>query len=290
MADINFSAGKEGLDFLSAVEAMIKRSCIIDFGIVQKVVAKGIVEVSLAVARTKQDMTIMTCVLANTASASFTLDIVPNVGDRVIVLYPRAYDEKMFAVPDSDSDKANILVNENVKGYNLTTGIAILMNQYKTATHKNLIKVENGAVSITLGYDKENDVNHLTVTAGADGAVSVKNDATEITLGADGSVSANVGYDSEADKYKSISVLNPDGSATISFGSYDTDKSKYSGVIQAQADGYLQYENKDGKTKLQFIADKMLMQDANECKIESTKNGVSGSKGIIINGKLKIKG
>ena len=78
----------------------------------------------------------------------------------------------MFTVPDSDTDKANILVNENVKGYNLTTGIAILMNQYKTATHKNLIKIENGAVSVSLGYDKENDVNHLAVTAEADGSNS----------------------------------------------------------------------------------------------------------------------
>lgn len=257
MADINFSAGKEGLDFLSAVEAMIKRSCIIDFGIVQKVVAKGIVEVSLAVARTKQDMTIMTCVLANIASASFTLDITPNVGDRVIVLYPRAYDEKMFTVPDSDTDKTNILVNENVKGYNLTTGIAILMNQYKTATHKNLIKIENGAVSVSLGYDKENDVNHLTVTAGADGAVSVKNGATEIALGADGSVSANVGYDEEAEKYNS----------TLSVG----------------ADGYLSYEhNKDGKTQLVFTDSGITMQDANNCKVETS------DEGVVINGKLKV--
>ena len=255
--DINFTAGKEGLDFLSAVEAMIKRSCIIDFGIVQKVVAKGIVEVSLAVARTEQDMTIMTCVLANIASASFTLDVTPNVGDRVIVLYPRAYDEKMFTVPDSDSDKANILVNENVKGYNLTTGIAILMNQYKTATHKNLIKIENGAVSVSLGYDKENDVNHLTVTAGADGAVSVKNDATEIALSADGSVSAKVGYDVEAEKYNS----------TLTVG----------------ANGYLSYvHNKDGKTQLVFTSSGITMQDANNCTIETS------DEGVVINGKLKV--
>ena len=76
------------------------------------------------------------------------------------------------------------------------------LNQYKTATHKNLIKIENGAVSVSLGYDKENDVNHLAVTAEADGAVSVKNDATEVTLGADGAISANVGYDEEAEKWE----------------------------------------------------------------------------------------
>jgi hypothetical protein len=163
----------------------------------------------------------------------------------------------MFAVPDNDSDKANILVNENVKGYNLTTGIAILMNQYKTATHKNLIKVENGAVSVSLGYDKENDVNHLTVTAGADGAVNVKNDATEIALGADGSVSANVGYDEEAEEYDS----------TLSVG----------------ADGYLSYvHNNDGKTQLVFTDSGITMRDANNCKVETS------NKGVVINGKLKV--
>ena len=290
MKDMNFTAGREGVGFLSAVESMIKRSCIIDYGIIQKVTAKGIVEVSLAVSKTNQDMIIMTCVLANIASSSFTLDVKPNVGDRVLVVYPRLYDETMFTVPDADTEKTKIVVNKNAKGYNLTTGIAILINQCKTASHKNLIKIEDGAVTLALGYDKQNDVNHLTVTAGADGAVEVKNDATDLTLGADGTVTANVGYDSEADKYKSVSVLNADGSATVSFGSYDSSKSKYSGVIQAQDNGYLQYEHKDGKTKLQFTADNMLMQDANGCKIESTKNGVSGSKGIIINGKLKIKG
>lgn len=290
MNDINFTAGKEGLDFVSAVEAMIKHSCIIDYGIVQKVVAEGIVEVSLAVSKTKQDIILMTCVLANIASSSFTLEITPKVGDRVLVVYPRVYDDKMFNVPDNDTDKTKIIVNERAKGYNLTSGIAILLNQCKTACHKNVLKIDNGTVTLKLGYDKQNDVNKLTLSTTADGGIDVKNDNTELLLGADGTVTANVGYDSDASKYKSVSVLNPDGSASISFGSYDSSKSKYSGVIQAQDNGYLSYEHKDGKTKLQFTTDNMIMQDANGCKVESTKNGVSGSKGIIINGKLKIKG
>ena len=66
--------------------------------------------------------------------------------------------------------------------------------------------------------------------------------------------------------------------------------SKYSGVIQAKDDGYLSYEHKDGSTKLQFTSAKMLMQDKNGCKIESTANGINSGAGIIINGKLKIKG
>lgn len=285
MADINFVAGEKGLDFTSAVEAIVKRSCIIDFGIVQKVRddAKGIVDVSLAVARTKQDIVIMTCVLANIASEAFTLDIIPKVGDRVLVVYPRAYDEKMFTIPDSDSDKTNIIVNERVKGYSLTAGIAILFNQYKTASHKNLIQIEEGklslklgynkeddvnnltidtteegAVSIGIGYDKDNDKDHLIVTAGADGAVEVKNDATDLQLGADGAITANVSYDSDSSEYK----------ATATIG----------------ADGYLSYTHKkDAKTALTFTSSGMTLQDKNGCNIESDNSGVT------INGKLFIK-
>jgi hypothetical protein len=271
MNDINFTAGKEGLDFVSAVEAMIKRSCIIDYGIIQKVVAEGIVEVSLAVAKTKQDIILMTCVLANIASSSFTLEVTPKVGDRVLVVYPRVYDDKMFNVPDKDTDKTKITVNERAKGYNLTSGIAILLNQCKTACHKNVLKIDNGTVILKLGYDKQNDVNKLTLSTTADGGINVKNESTELSLGADGTVTANVGYDSNAEKYKSISVLNPDGSASISFGSYDTEKSKYSGVIQAQTNGYLSYEHKDDNTKLQFTSSGMTLQDANGNTIVSSK-------------------
>lgn len=239
MDNINFTAGREGLDFASSVEALIKNSCIVDYGIIQKVTSKGLVEVSLAVSQTEQSMVIMTCVLANIASSSFTLDVIPNVGDRVLVVYPRIYDEDMFDVPDSDSDKTKIIVNKRAKGYNLTTGIAILLNQCKTACHKNVIKFENGAITI-------------------------KNEKTEVTLESSGAVIAKVGYDSTAEKY--------------------------AGTAQIASDGYLSYSHKDGKTQLTFTSSTMSMQDAQGCKIESTTNGVDGNKGIIINGKLKIKG
>ena len=145
MTEPNFLAQSEGLNFGSVVEAIIKRSCIIDFGIVQKVVAKGIVDVSVAVARTNQDMFCMTCVLANIASDSFTIDITPKKGDRVLVVYPRLFDTEMFTVPDGDN--TNLIINPNAKGYNLMSGIAILINQYKKASHKNLLTIADGYFS-----------------------------------------------------------------------------------------------------------------------------------------------
>lgn len=141
MKEPNFIAQEAGLNFGSVVEAIIKRSCIVDYGIIQDVVADGVVDVSLAVSRTEQDMFCMTCVLANIASSSFTLNIKPKKGDRVLVVYPRIFDDDMFTVPDGDK-AVDPVINFDAKGYNLMSGIAILINQYKEASHKNVITID----------------------------------------------------------------------------------------------------------------------------------------------------
>ena len=147
MKPSDFVSGRQGLNLSSAIEAMIKRSCIIDFGIVQKVVADGIVDVSLAVSSTKQDIICMTCVLANIASSNFTLKVVPSVGDRVLVVYPRVFNDKMFNVNGDDSDK-EIIVDEKARGYNLASGIAILLNQYKSNAHENVVTVDDTTLTL----------------------------------------------------------------------------------------------------------------------------------------------
>ena len=76
---MNLKAGQETLNLISTIRAMIGNSCIIDFGFVQSVPYEGLVNVSVAVAKTKQDMQIMTCVLANPASSSLTTYIKPHV-------------------------------------------------------------------------------------------------------------------------------------------------------------------------------------------------------------------
>lgn len=145
MTDPNFISQEAGLNFNTVVEAIIKRSCIIDFGIVQDVVSDGIVDVAVAVSKTKQDMLCMTCVLANIASKAFTLNVKPHKGDRVLVVYPRLYDDKMFNFTGSEGDDTKLTVNYEAKGYNLASGIAILLNQYKESGHKNVITIdENG--------------------------------------------------------------------------------------------------------------------------------------------------
>ena len=186
MTDPNFISQEAGLNFNTVVESIVKRSCIIDFGIIQEVVSDGIVDVSVAVAKTEQDMLCMTCVLANIASSSFTLDIKPKKGDRVLVVYPRIFDDDMFTVPDEEDDALKPKINFEAKGYNLMSGIAILVNQYKEASHKNLIAVEDGKVTIALGYNADDEKNMLNFTSDENGAFTVSNDKCSITVDTDG--------------------------------------------------------------------------------------------------------
>lgn len=183
MTDPNFISQEAGLNFNTVVEAIIKRSCIIDFGIVQDVVSDGIVDVAVAVSKTKQDMLCMTCVLANIASKAFTLNVKPHKGDRVLVVYPRLYDDKMFEYTDSESDNLKLIENYEAKGYNLASGIAILISQYREAGHKNVITIDEGNISAKL--------NKVEVTTTADGDITVDNGKATINIDKDGNVSVD---------------------------------------------------------------------------------------------------
>ena len=153
----NALAGFNNLDLLSAIQNMIRNACIIDFGTVRKVVAKGIVDVELSVASTEKDIVCLTCVLANVSSKVISVDIEPSEGDKVIVFYPRKYDDQMFS-----SDKT--VINPDVKGYNLTAGIAFLFNQFKTDLHKNFIRFNaDGTTEINMQDADENVILNLSV-------------------------------------------------------------------------------------------------------------------------------
>lgn len=183
MTDPNFISQEAGLNFNTVVESIVKRSCIIDFGIVQEVVSDGIVDVSVAVAKTEQDMFCMTCVLANVASKAFTLNIKPHKGDRVLVVYPRLYDDNMFNFTGSEGDDTKLTVNYKAKGYNLASGIAILISQYREAGHKNLITVDEGNISAKL--------NKVEITTTADGDITVANGKATVSIDKNGNVSVD---------------------------------------------------------------------------------------------------
>lgn len=158
MTEPNFISQEEGLNFNTMIEAIIKHSCIVDFGIVEDVVADGIVNVAVAVSRTPQDMQCMTCVLANIASKAFTLNVKPHKGDRVLVLYPRIYNDKMFNFTGSEGEDTKLIIDMDAKGYNLMSGIAILINQYKEAGHKNVITIDEDGYFSYINSDNKTKI------------------------------------------------------------------------------------------------------------------------------------
>jgi hypothetical protein len=188
MTEPNFISQEAGLNFNTVVEAIIKRSCIIDFGIVQDVVSDGIVDVAVAVSKTKQDMLCMTCVLANIASKAFTLNVKPHKGDRVLVVYPRLYDDKMFNFTGSEGDDTKLIENYEAKGYNLASGIAILLNQYKESGHKNVITIDEDSLKMEInnGKTKMQIDNSGNVTVETKGKYNIKNNSTNLFKVIDG--------------------------------------------------------------------------------------------------------
>jgi hypothetical protein len=279
MKNPNFVSGREGLNFGSAVEAMIKRSCIIDYGIIQNIVAEGVVDVSVAVASTKQDMIGMTCVLANIASSSFTLNIKPKVGDRVLVVYPRLFNDKMFNITGNEDDK-QIIVDKEARGYNLMSGIAILLNQYKKDKHTNLITIEDGKISVNTVYDEDNQEYKFSFTTDENGAYSVSTPKSNITVDSDGKLLVNMVYDEDNQEYKFVLSTDGDGAYSV-----NTPKSK----IGVNKDGYLDYSISDenNNTSFKFSDDGFTIKDKVGNNIVSTTT--QGSESITINGNLKVK-
>jgi hypothetical protein len=182
MEELNFLTEEAGLNFNTAVEAIIKRSCFIDYGIIQDVISDGVVDVSVAVSRTEQSMLCMTCVLANIASSAFTLNVKPHKGDRVLVVYPRLYNDDMFKVQDNEDKDSELTIDFDAKGYNLSSGIAILINQYKESGHKNVITIDKDSVDVNIlgGKTKMQIDSNGNVTVDTEGKYTFKNGATSM--------------------------------------------------------------------------------------------------------------
>ena len=232
--------GASSANFMTAVQTMISRSCIVDFGVIQKADKNGIVEVAVSVADSSEDIKYITCVLANTASSSVTVNIKPNVGDKVIVLYPRRFDSKMFS-----TDNKDVIVNKNARGYNLFSGIALLCNQYKVNSHKNLITLEDGTVTIQLVYNEDDDKNKVIASINSDGElVYSSNENFNLNVNKDGSfelASNNVQITTNSND--EVSITN--GKATVKIDS--------SGNVTVETSG--KYKFKNNTTDLKSVID-----------------------------------
>ena len=250
--------GASSANFMTAVQTMISRSCIVDFGVIQKADKKGIVEVAVSVADSSEDIKYITCVLANTASSSVTVNIKPNVGDKVIVLYPRRFDSKMFS-----TDNKDVIVNKNARGYNLFSGIALLCNQYKVNSHKNLITLEDGTVTIQLVYNEDDDKNKVIASINSDGEFAYSsNENFNLNVNKDGELaySSNDNFNLNVSKDGSFELAsnnvqittNSNDEVSITNGKA-TVKIDSSGNVTVETSG--KYKFKNNTTDLKSVID-----------------------------------
>lgn len=272
----NLLSFEECTNFNALVESMIKRSCIIDYGIVLDSPADGIVNVAVAVADTPQNQFCMTCVLANIASSSITTYVKPNAGDRVLVFYPRMYSPKMFTIPEDENDRTAVLVDESARGYNLACGIAVLMNQYKEASHQNLIKAEDGTISLQLAYNADDEVNYVTLSINADGEISFNSNNNTLDLNKDGELSVGLAYNSDDEKPLVTLDVDKDGALTVKSNDASVKINKDSEITVANTKASASID-KDGAVTI---------TSNSTTKIEIDKNG-----NITLNagGKVSIK-
>ena len=228
-----------GISDSDMLHRVIGTTFIVEYGIIKKIPATGIVTVEMAVADSADDIIITNCVLASFASSSVTVNIKPNIDDKVIVLFPRRFAGKMFN-PETNEP----IITDCGNGYTIMGGIAILLNQYQETYHKNYIDISDGCITLKMAYSEDDDKNLFTFESNADGELTLVSNNVQITTNKDSAftlVSNNVQI--AANKDSEITVTN--GKATIT-----VDKN---GNVTIDAQG--KYTVKNGTTDLKQVID-----------------------------------
>ena len=281
-------AEAQGSSIRTAIQSMINRTCIVSYGIVKEVPSAGIVTVELSVAENTEDIKIITCVLANIASSALTVEITPEVNDKVLVLFPDKFNPEMF-----DLLKNEAIIDSDISGYDMFSGIAILINQYRKNQHHNLIQIKNGAVSAKLAYSEDDDDNLLVLTTNPDGSFSLSSNNNTATLSADGTLHVGVSYDSDNSKEKVTLVVDNEGAVTVnSNDKYSFNVDKVGAVTVNSNDKYSFNVDKDGAVtvnsndKYSFNVDK---DGAVTLKSNTVTLSVDKDGNITITGKAEAK-
>lgn len=158
--------------FSNAVKAIIGRTCLIEFGVIKKVIASGVVQVAVSVAKSSSDVRILTCVLVSPCSTSFAINFVPKENDKVLVFFPRRFNADMFSLGEGKND---IIIDENGEGFTPFTGLAVLYNQFRS-DYTNTLTVDNGNITVTTANASVHIDTSGNVTVDAqDGKITLKN-------------------------------------------------------------------------------------------------------------------
>ena len=256
-----------GISDSDMLHRVIGTTFIVEYGIIKKIPATGIVTVEMSVADSADNIIITNCVLASFSSSSVTVNIKPNIDDKVIVLFPRRFAGKMFN-PETNEP----IITDCGNGYTIMGGIAILLNQYQEKYHKNYIDISDGCITLKMAYSEDDDKNLFTFESNADGELTLVSNNVQITTNKDSAftlVSNNVQI--AANKDSEITVTN--GKATIT-----VDKN---GNVTIDAQG--KYTIKNGTTDLKQVVDGLATELENLTTVGSpaTQATSPASKGTI---------
>ena len=161
----------------ASIKSIINRTVIVEWGTIKNIVAKGVVDVLLAVTDRPENTTVVTCPLVSTCAKSIAIDIEPQIGDKVLVLSPRRFDVNMFTL----SDGTEVIERPNFTGYNNLSCIAILANQFRPASYATNIKVnKDNEVSITTPKTKVNIDKNGNVVVETAGKFTLKNNSIDL--------------------------------------------------------------------------------------------------------------
>ena len=156
----------------------------------------------MAVADSADDIIITNCVLASFSSSSVTVNIKPNIDDKVIVLFPRRFAGKMFN-PETNEP----IITDCGNGYTIMGGIAILLNQYQEAYHKNYIDISDGCITLKMAYSEDDDKNLFTFESNADGELTLVSNDVQIATNKDSEITVTNG--------KATVTIDKNGNVTI---------------------------------------------------------------------------
>lgn len=267
MAEENFFIESVTQNVSDMLHRVIGNTFIVEYGIIKAIPAEGVVTVITSVAESTGDTVITDCILASIASSSFTVRVKPNIDDKVIVLFPRKFNNDMF-----QKEKNEPIISSGGTGYNVLTGIAILLNQYQEATHKNYLDISDGCITLKLAYSKDDDKNFFELTTDNKGGFVLKNNEATTSLNSDGEFSFTSGEVSvTTNKDNEITVAN--GKATV--------KIDKNGNVTVDAQG--KYTIKNGTTDLKQVVDGLAQELENLTTVgsPSTQATSPASKGTI---------
>ena len=256
-----------GISDSDMLHRVIGTTFIVEYGIIKKIPATGIVTVEMSVADSADNIIITNCVLASFSSSSVTVNIKPNIDDKVIVLFPRRFAGKMFN-PETNEP----IITDCGNGYTIMGGIAILLNQYQEAYHKNYIDISDGCITLKMAYSEDDDKNLFTFESKAGGELTLVSNNVQITTNKDSEftlVSNNVQI--AANKDSEITVTNGKAKITV-------DKN---GNVTIDAQG--KYTVKNGTTDLKQVVDGLATELENLTTVGSpaTQATSPASKGTI---------